>query len=291
MRLVKQNTSNFIWLIFAALDGIISAKLWLFEMIMQETDKLRFGGTERLYGVNGVEKLSRAKVTVVGIGGVGSWVAEALARSAVGQITLIDLDDVCVTNTNRQIHAMSSTVGQMKVEVMAQRLKSINPACEVKAVTDFITSDNQAELLADRPDYVIDAIDSIKAKVALIAYCKRQKIKLLTIGGAGGQKDPMKITTGDLAKTTQDPLAARVRNELRRNYNFSKNPKRRFGIECVYSTEQFTYPVADGSVCQQKQFTEGSVRLDCAGGIGASVVVTATFGMTCSSVVIRELSK
>jgi len=256
---------------------------------MQNINQLRFGGTRRLYSHDGESTLAQAKVTIVGIGGVGSWVAEALARTAIGHIKLIDLDDICVTNTNRQIHAYQENIGRLKVEAMAERIQSINPECKVTAITDFINADNQVEYLADKPDYVVDAIDSVAAKVALIAYCKRNKIKLITIGGAGGQKDPLKITTSDLNKTWQDPLAAKVRSELRRKHNFSKNPKRRFGIECVFSTEQLNYPTADGQVCHQKQFTDGSVKLDCSGGLGASVTVTATFGMIAAARVINKL--
>lgn len=255
------------------------------------TRDLRFGGTKRLYGKAGTTSLEQARVTVVGIGGVGSWVAEALARTAVGHIKLIDLDDICVTNTNRQIHAYTENVGRLKVEAMAERIRAINPQCQVTPISDFINADNQSEYLADRPDFVVDAIDSVPAKVALIAYCKRNKIKIITIGGAGGQKDPLKITTSDLSKTWQDPLAAKVRNELRRKHHFTRNPKRRFGIECVYSTEQLNYPTPDGQTCHQKQFTDGSVKLDCSGGLGAGVTVTATFGMIAAARVVNQLSQ
>jgi len=258
---------------------------------MQEIESLRFGGTRRLFSHQGEQKLINARVTIVGIGGVGSWIAEALARTAVGHIKLIDLDDICVTNTNRQIHAYQDNIGRLKVEAMAQRIKAINPHCDVVAVPDFISETNQAELLADKPDFVVDAIDSVPAKVALIAFCKRNKIKIITIGGAGGQKDPLKITTSDLSRTWQDPLAAKVRSELRRKHHFSKNPKRRFGIECVYSSEQLIYPTPEGGVCQQKQFVDGSVKLDCSGGLGASVTVTATFGMVAAARVIDRLLK
>ncbi|MET1253661.1 tRNA cyclic N6-threonylcarbamoyladenosine(37) synthase TcdA [Aliikangiella maris] len=258
---------------------------------MQQMSELRFGGTARLYGQQGLDNLTRAKVTVIGIGGVGSWAAEALARSAIGAISLIDLDDICSTNTNRQIHANVESVGKMKVTEMAERIQKINPECQVNPVTDFIHTDNQQILLADKPDYVIDAIDSVPAKVALIAYCKRNKIRIITTGGAGGQIDPLKITLSDLSRTIQDPLAAKVRSELRRHYGFSKNPKRKFGIECVYSTEQLLFPQADGSVCHTKHHPDGSVKLDCSGGLGAGVTVTATFGMIAASRVINYLSQ
>lgn len=249
----------------------------------------RFGGTQRLYGLQGTEILQRAHVCIVGIGGVGSWVAEGLARTALGQITLIDLDDICVTNTNRQIHALSTSVGEAKVEVMANRITQINPECQVHTVEDFITPENTSELINQTYDYVVDATDSIKAKAAMIAHCKRHKIPIITIGGAGGQIDPTQITVTDLSKTIQDPLAAKLRSELRRFYRFPTNTKRRFAIDCVYSTEQLRYPQPDGSVCMNKTLNDGSVKLDCNNGFGASVAVTATFGFVATARVIDKL--
>jgi tRNA A37 threonylcarbamoyladenosine dehydratase len=255
---------------------------------MNQSDQ-RFGGTQRLYGLDGTDILNKAHVCIVGIGGVGSWVAEGLARTALGQITLVDLDDICVTNTNRQIHALSNTVGQAKVEAMAERIKQISPECEVHCIEDFITPENVPDLLHQGFDYVVDATDSIKAKAAMIAYCKRNKIPIITIGGAGGQIDPTQIAVTDLSKTIQDPLAAKLRSELRRFYNFSTNPKRRFAIDCVFSTEQLRYPQADGSVCMTKTLTDGSVKLDCNTGFGAAVAVTATFGFVASARVIDKI--
>ena len=249
----------------------------------------RFGGTQRLYSQSGLKRLNQSTVTIVGIGGVGSWVAEALARTAIGKIILIDMDDICVTNTNRQIHATTAAVGKLKVEVMSGRIKSINPDCQVVPVVDFVSANNLTKYLDKNTDYVVDAIDNARTKAAMIAFCKRQKIKIITIGGAGGQIDPLKITIGDLSRTWQDPLSAKVRNELRRNYRFSKNPKRRFGVECVYSTEQLLYPTSDGTISYQKQSREGSARLDCAQGLGASVMVTATFGMIAAARIIDKL--
>lgn len=249
----------------------------------------KFGGTKRLYSQTGFDKLNQSCVTIVGIGGVGSWIAEALARTAIGKMILIDLDDLCVTNTNRQIHATDDNTGRLKVEVMAERIKLINSECRVMPVTDFITRDNLADYIDKNTDYVVDAIDNARTKAAMIAYCKRQKIRIISIGGAGGQKDPLKITVGDLSRSWQDPLSAKVRNELRRNHRFSKNPKRRFGVECVYSTEQLIYPKGDGSVSYEKQSREGSARLDCAQGLGAGVTVTATFGMIAAARIINRL--
>ncbi|GAB3023935.1 tRNA cyclic N6-threonylcarbamoyladenosine(37) synthase TcdA [Bowmanella dokdonensis] len=242
----------------------------------------RFGGTRRLYGNQQTDWLREAHFCVVGIGGVGSWVAEAFARTAVGNLTLIDLDDICTTNTNRQIHAMLPTVGNSKVEVMAERIRLINPDCLVHCIEDFVTPDNCAEYL-QKFDYVIDATDSVKAKAAIIAHCKRRKIPVLTVGGAGGQTDPTQVSVADLAKTTQDPLAAKVRAQLRRQYGFTSNPQRRFAVDCVFSTEQLKYPQADGTVCETKSLGEGSVRLDCRSGFGAAVAVTGTFGFVAAA--------
>lgn len=255
---------------------------------MSTTD-LRFGGTERLYGKEQIHRLASSHICIVGIGGVGSWIAEGLVRSAVGSITLIDLDDICVTNTNRQIHALNSTVGQSKIDVMAARLREINPNCEVISVLDFVTAKNVTEHLSTSYDYVVDATDSIHAKAAMIAHCKRQKIPIITVGGAGGQTDPTQIKVADLTKTIQDPLAAKLRNVLRRDYNFSTNTKRRFAIDCVFSTEQLKYPQADGSVSTKKRLLDGSVKLDCNNGFGASVMVTATFGFVAAARVIDKL--
>jgi len=255
------------------------------------TDTQRFGGTARLYGHSELASLNTSNVCVVGIGGVGSWSAEALARSGVGHITLIDLDDVCLTNTNRQIHALTDTVGQSKVAVMGHRIRQINPACTVTEVEDFVTADNVRQYITGEFDAVIEATDSIRAKASIIYCCKRNKIPVVTVGGAGGQIDPGQITRGDLAKTIQDPLAAKLRNELRRNYGFSKNTSRRFGVECIYSTEQLRYPQPDGSVCFNKSAMENGTRLDCAGGFGASVMVTATFGMMAAASVVNKLTQ
>lgn len=254
------------------------------------SDLQRYGGTARLYGAAALDTLAEAHVCVIGIGGVGSWSAEALARSGIGKITLVDLDDICLTNTNRQIHALTDTVGRAKVDVMAQRLQAINPGIEVNALEDFVTPENVREMITPAFDAVIEATDSIKAKAAIIYSCKRQKIPVVTVGGAGGQIDPGQITRADLAKTIQDPLAAKVRSILRRDYGFSKNPKRRFGVECIYSTEQLRYPQPDGSVCYNKSVMENGTRLDCAGGFGASVMVTATFGMMAAASVVNKLS-
>jgi len=244
----------------------------------------RFGGIGRLYTPEGLVKLRQSHVCVIGIGGVGSWAVEALARTGIGKITMIDMDDICVTNINRQIHAMTGTVAQLKTETMKERVEKINPECVVEIIDDFITPENIPEYLNRGYDYVLDAIDSVRTKVALIAYCKRNKIKLITTGGAGGQTDPSKIQIADLSKTIQDPLAARVRSLLRKEYNFSQNPKRKFGIDCVFSTQPLIFPKM-GEGC------EVSATMNCANGFGAVTMVTANFGFFAVSRLVDKLLK
>lgn len=250
----------------------------------------RFGGIARLYGNEALSIFGQSHVCVLGIGGVGSWAAEALARSGIGAITLLDMDDICITNTNRQIHALTNHIGQEKTQAMAERIKLINPDCKVTVIDDFISADNQAEYLLRDFDYVLDAIDSVKAKVALIAFCKRNKISVITAGGAGGQTDPSQIMIRDLSKTIQDPLAAKVRNELRRFHSFSKNPKRKFGVDCVFSTEQPRYPDGHGGICNAKPELDGTMKMDCASGFGAITHITATFGFFMVSRVLAKLA-
>ncbi|MCW9012190.1 MAG: tRNA cyclic N6-threonylcarbamoyladenosine(37) synthase TcdA [Gammaproteobacteria bacterium] len=254
---------------------------------MSEYDQ-RFGGIRRLYGTKEAEILRQAHVCIIGIGGVGSWAVEALARSGIGSITLIDHDDIAASNINRQIHSLTDTLDQSKVEVMAQRIRQINPDCQCHIIDDFITDTNLEKYLKADYDYVIDAIDSIKFKCAIIYYCKRNKIPIITTGGAGGLIDPTAISVADLAKTWNDPLAAKVRSQLRYQYGYTKNPKRSFGIKCVYSTEQQRYPSNDGSVCHAKPGVKG-VNLDCNMGFGSSTTVTATFGFVAAAQVMQKL--
>ena len=247
----------------------------------------RFGGTARLYGQDALQRFADAHFCVIGIGGVGSWAAEALVRTGIGKITLIDMDDVCITNTNRQLHALQGNVGKAKTEVMAERLRAINPDCDVICIDDFITADNTAELMAAGFDYVIDAIDSVRPKAALIAWCRRNKIPLITTGGAGGQIDPTQIQVTDLAKTIQDPLAAKLRERLK-GLGVVKNSKGKLGIDCVFSTEALVYPQADGSVCASRATAEGPKRMDCSSGFGAATMVTASFGFVAVSHALKK---
>ncbi|MDQ6569366.1 MAG: tRNA cyclic N6-threonylcarbamoyladenosine(37) synthase TcdA, partial [Haemophilus parahaemolyticus] len=244
----------------------------------------RFGCIGRPYTPEGLAKLRQSHVCVIGIGGVGSWAVEALARTGIGKITMIDMDDICGTNINRQIHAMTGTVAQLKTEAMKERVERINPECVVEIIDDFISPENIPEYLNRGYDYVLDAIDSVRTKAALIAYCKRNKIKLITTGGAGGQTDPSQIQIADLSKTIQDPLASRVRSLLRKEYNFSQNPKRKFGIDCVFSTQPLIFPKM-GEGC------EVSATMNCANGFGAVTMVTATFGFFAVSRLVDKLLK
>lgn len=243
----------------------------------------RFGGISRLYGLQALTQLAQAHVVVLGIGGVGTWAAEALVRSGIGAITLVDLDDICITNSNRQIHALHNTVGCPKIDVMAERLKAINPEIQLHKVMDFIDADNVTEIIRTDQSGVLDAIDSAHAKAAVIAHCKRRKIPLVTVGSAGGKRDPRLITSADLTRTTNDPLLAKTRNMLRRHYNFSRNTKRVFSVEAIYSTEQMVYPGADGEICFSAGEMEGGVKLDCSGGFGAATMITGSFGFVAAS--------
>ncbi len=245
-------------------------------VVLSDAWQQRFGGTARLYGHSALRVFAKAHICVAGIGGVGSWAAEALARSGIGAITLIDMDDICLTNTNRQIHALQANIGRAKTEVMAERILAINPECRVTCIDDFITPDNSAELLTSGFDYMIDAIDSVRPKAALLAWCRRNKIPLVTTGGAGGQSDPTRIQVADLAKTIQDPLAAKLRERLKYDFGITKNSKGKLGFDCVFSTEALVYPQADGSVGASRAGAAGPKRMDCASGFGGATMVTAT---------------
>ena len=249
----------------------------------------RFGGIARLYGDRGLQQLSVSHVCVIGVGGVGSWACEALARSAVGEITLIDLDVVAESNINRQLPAMTSTLGRDKTAVLADRIREINPDCIIHIIDDFITEANTAEFLGDGLDFVIDCIDSSRVKAALINHCKRRKLKVITLGGAGGQIDPSRIKVGDLSQTKQDPLLSKTRKLLRQEYGFSSNVKRRFGIPCVYSEEAQRYATDDGSFAYDKPSGTGT-NLSCAGGLGSCMTVTASFALLAVAEVLKRLT-
>ncbi|MEE9326777.1 MAG: tRNA threonylcarbamoyladenosine dehydratase [Cocleimonas sp.] len=248
---------------------------------MSEQDSARrFGAVERLYGKESLQRFTQSHIVIIGIGGVGSWVAEALARNAIGKLTLIDLDVVAESNINRQLPALSNTIGKNKIDVMADRIKQINADCKISLIDDFITLDNIADLIPSDAQFVADCIDSSKIKAGLIAWCKRNKIKILTVGGAGGQIDPTLIKTADLSNTKHDPLLSRTRKILRQKHGFSTNLKRRFSIPCVYSTEHL-----QRSETKENKTTD----LSCAGGIGSSVMVTGSFGFIASAYILSRL--
>ncbi len=269
----------------------------------------RFGGVARLYGVSGLYKLQAAHVVVIGIGGVGSWAVEALARNAVGKITLIDLDNIAESNVNRQLHALDGEFGKAKVTAMHERIWAINPLCQVREIEDFVTPTNIAEMLDFHCDVILDCIDDAQAKVALADFCKRTHTTLIATGSAGGRLDATKIKVADLAYVTGDKLLAKVRNQLRRDYDFPKaqasNSKRskksaKFGIACVYSDEQVIKPNApsDGSASDGLEAScdapSGDAKknaitgLNCA-GYGSSVCVTASFGFVAAGLVLQKL--
>jgi tRNA threonylcarbamoyladenosine dehydratase len=250
----------------------------------------RFGGVARLYGVDALERFKNAHVCVIGVGGVGSWVVEALARTAIGHLTLIDLDNVAESNINRQIQATSETLGKAKITALAERIAQINPFCIVTQIEDFILPENVHDMLsAARFDYVIDAMDHVKAKTAVIAYCREQQIPLITIGAAGGQTDPGKIDIRDLSRTEQEPLLALVRKRLRQNHGFPRGSKNKFGIDAVFSMEVLTMPET-AEACDVADGASAAVTgLNCA-GFGSSVVVTASFGLRAAAHVLNQLA-
>ena len=242
----------------------------------------RFGGLERLYGVHGAARLRAAHVVVVGVGGVGSWAVEALARSGVGQLTLIDLDNVAESNINRQIHALDTTLGMAKVEAMRERIAHINPDCRVACIEEFVEPDNWPHLLNQvHVDAVIDACDQVKAKTAMAAWAIRQRVCFITVGAAGGKRMAHLVDVDDLSKTSHDPLLAKLRYNLRRQHGAARDGKK-IGLACVFSREAVAAPDASCAV-------EGDGSLNCS-GYGSVVSVTATFGHCAAGWVLDQIS-
>jgi tRNA A37 threonylcarbamoyladenosine dehydratase len=206
----------------------------------------------------------------------------------LGEVTIVDLDDVCISNVNRQLHALDGELGKPKVEVMARRLRAINPDCTVHEAQAFFVASNAEQLLSARFDFVIDAIDNPPLKALLIAVCIKRQIKLITAGGAGGRRDPTKVEVADLSLSTHDPLLRAVRRELRRHHGFSRGDLP-FGVECVFSREEPVYPDSDGGVCARRQ-PDPDLRLDCSSGFGTASFVTGTFGFVAASRVVTQLA-
>lgn len=248
----------------------------------------RFGGLERLYGVAGAARIRDAHVLVVGIGGVGSWAVEALARSGVGRLTMIDLDHVSESNINRQIHALDATVGQAKVEAMRDRIAQINPECKVQAIDDFVEPGNWLSLLdaaqaANGPaTAVIDACDQVKAKVAMAAWARASRSAFITVGAAGGKRQAHKVDIEDLSLVTHDPLLAQLRQRLRKEHGAPREG-RKIGVACVFSRESVAPPDASCAI------ESGDGTLNCH-GYGSVVSVTATFGQCAAGWVLDKIA-
>lgn len=253
-----------------------------------EQHEARFSAIARLYSAPGAERLRRAHVCVVGIGGVGSWAVEGLARSGIGRLTLVDLDDVCISNVNRQVPALTGEFGKPKVEVMARRVVAINPDCQVYPLQSFFLAANAQEILQAGYDYVVDAIDTPSLKALLIQRCRERGLRVITTGGAGGRRDPTAVEVHDLAFSTHDRLLRQVRKCLRRNAGFPP-PGKPFGVECVISREPPVYAHRDGSVCDHKD-AETDLRLDCTSGYGTASFVTGTFGFVAASRVVAVIA-
>jgi len=252
----------------------------------------RFGGIARLYGQTGLSALNKARVCVIGVGGVGSWVVEALARSGVGELTLVDLDEVCITNVNRQLPALEGSFGNFKVEELKTRVENIFPACKVYARIEFFNKKNYGEILKDGFDYVIDAIDNVQNKVLLISECYSRKIPIITSGAAGGRLDGTKVQVTDLVKATHDPLLSKVRSNLRKEHGFPRAPKK-MGVQCVFSPESPVYPKKDGSICSSRKEMDkdgNAMKLNCEWGFGSATYVTGAFGFAAAGEVVKRLT-
>jgi len=251
----------------------------------------RFAGIDRLYGTGALARLRNCRVAVVGLGGVGSWVVEAFARSGVGILALIDADDLCVSNTNRQLPALTGQYGRNKAEAMAERCHAINPAISVEPIQSFLTPSNMESLLDRDFDLVVDACDSLRTKVEAIAWCRRRKQPMLTVGSAGGRTDPTQVRVRDLSRTEHDAMLSLIRKKLRAEHRFPRNADRYFGIPAVYSLENVKYPQADGSVCgvRPKLDKDAALKLDCGAGLGAATHITGTFAFAAAGKGIEML--
>jgi tRNA threonylcarbamoyladenosine dehydratase len=254
-------------------------------------DRERFAGIERLYGTGSLERLQAAHVCVVGVGGVGSWAAEALARSGIGRLTLIDADDVCLSNTNRQSHALEGQYGRPKVAVIGERALAINPGLQVDAIERFLTPSTLDELLDRQYDVVLDACDAFRVKLDAIAWCRRRKLPIVTVGSAGGRTDPTLVRVRDLSRTEHDAMFSMIRKKLRQDYGFPRNADRFFGVSAVYSMQNVRYPQPDGSVRGSRPPGGDAFKLDCGGGLGAAMHVTGAFAFAAVGRVIDKILK
>lgn len=253
----------------------------------------RFGGVERLYGQGAVARFAACHVAVIGIGGVGAWAVEALARSGIGKLTLVDADDLCISNTNRQLPALEGHYGRAKVEAMGERCRAINPAIGLDLQARFLTPTNLDDVLGGGFDLVLDACDSFRSKVEAIAYCRRRKQPIITVGSAGGRSDVTQIRVRDLSRTEHDAMLSLIRRKLRGEFNFPKNHDRYFGVPAIYSLENVRYPQADGSVCgiRPKLDKDAALKLDCGAGLGAATHVTGAFAFAAVGKALELLLK
>lgn len=260
---------------------------------MRKELRERFAGIDRLYGAGTVERLAASRVVVVGLGGVGTWIAEALARSGVGHLALVDADDLCLSNTNRQLPALDGQYGRNKAEVMAERCRAINPLIELDVIQSFLTPSNLAVLLDREYSLVLDACDSFRSKVEAIAWCRRRKQPIITVGSAGGRRDATQVRVRDLSRTEHDAMLSLVRKKLRGEFNFPKNSGRYFGVPAVYSLENVQYPQADGSVSgvRPQLGQDAALKLDCGAGLGAATHVTGTFAFAAVGKALEMLLK
>jgi len=250
---------------------------------------VRFGGIRRLYSAQGLERLKSAHVCVIGIGGVGSWAVEALARSGIGTLTLVDMDDICVSNVNRQIHAVDAEIHKPKVETMAARVATINPECVVHARREFFTAGSAARILETRFDYVLDAIDAVREKALCISLCHTLRIPVITSGGAGGRCDPTRVQLDDLSRATHDRLLQSLRKNLRTDHGFPRG-ERKFGVECIFSPEPPMFPQTDGTVCATRDAKADPLKLDCRNGLGSATFVTGTFGFVAAARIVQRIA-
>ena len=257
--------------------------------MLTEDYQQRFGGLARLYGAASLLRLQAAHVCVVGVGGVGSWVVEGLARSGIGALTLVDLDDVCLTNVNRQLPALDGNIGRPKVDALAERVRLINPSCRVTPTGEFFTAKTAAQLLAVRFDWVVDCIDLMSNKALLIAECAQRGRRVATVGSAGGRRDATRIKVSDLGDSHGDELLRQVRKKLRRDYGFAKGEGNHYGIPCVSTQEQPVYPWADGT-CSTEPEAGSNLRLDCATGFGTAVFITGAFGFAAAGEITRRIA-
>jgi tRNA A37 threonylcarbamoyladenosine dehydratase len=254
-------------------------------MQLSEAYLTRFAGVARIYSQASLPLFAGAHVCVLGLGGVGSWVVEALARTGIGRMTLVDLDDICISNTNRQMHTTASSIGVSKAQEMKRRCLDINPEMQVDIIEDFLVEANFQDILDRKYDYVCDCIDSLKSKCLIIDFCWKRKIPIVTVGGAGGRSHPDQIMHKDLNLSYNDPLLFRVRKKLREDFAFPKY-KGKYGIDCIFSPENAIHPSEHPENCE---LDKTSLKLDCSNGYGALSFFTGTMGFFAASVICNKL--